>query len=216
METSTIQHTEIVKFNHTKMVCPIINGEPHVLVKSIIDGIGLSYNSAIENLKNNSRLKSYLSEWSVSSTNFDEPTLRKFGLTKFTNYTIIPVRKVAAWLYGIQANKVNEPARSVLIKFQDRCDDVLFQYFFGRKELEQAYFDEKRGLLQQKRELDTDIKQLRTAIQLTPEGKELNEKETELKAIKLRLQRLEQKQFGMIYSLFDQEPEKPDALLENN
>lgn len=198
------QHAEIVKFNNTKIVCPIINDEPYVIAKSIIDGIGLSYNSAIENLKSNERLKSYLTEWSVRFLNFDDQTLRELGLNGYNFYTVLPVRKVAAWLYSIQVSKVKEPAKSILIKFQDRCDDVLFQYFFGRKELEQTYFDEKKSLLMQKRVLDTKIKELRTMLLNTPEGKELNECETDLKTVKIKLQRLEQKQFGMIYSMFDQ------------
>jgi hypothetical protein len=40
MQSSSI---EIVKFQKAKIVCPMINGEPHVLAKSIIDAIGFNY-----------------------------------------------------------------------------------------------------------------------------------------------------------------------------
>jgi len=78
MKNTNLQNAEIVKFNSTKIVCPIINGEPYVLVKSIIDGIGLNYNSALENLKNNERLKNYIAEWRVRFSNFDEQTCHNF------------------------------------------------------------------------------------------------------------------------------------------
>lgn len=201
------EKVEIVKFNKTQIVCPIINNEPYVLVKTIIDGIGLNYDTAIVSLKKNERLKSYHAEWHVRSSNFDERTCPTYGLNPYNHYTVLPVRKVAAWLYSIKSNSVKEPAKSLLIKFQERCDDVLFQYFFGRMEPEQTYFEEKKGLLAQKRAIDTKIKNLKVSLSETPEGKDLNQAEEELKQVKTKLQRLEQKQFGMIYTLFDQLPE---------
>jgi hypothetical protein len=124
---------------------------------------------------------------------FNGTSLSNLGLNYGYTYHAIPVRKVAPWLYSIQANKVKEPAKTLLLKFQERCDDVLFQYFFGRKELEHTYFEEKKVLLNQKRELDTKIKNLRNTLSKTSEGKELNKTENDLKEVKSRLQRLEQK-----------------------
>lgn len=43
---------DVIKFNNATMVCPIINDEPHVLAKSIIDSIGLSYENSLTNLRN--------------------------------------------------------------------------------------------------------------------------------------------------------------------
>ncbi len=193
---------EIVKFNNTKIVCPLINDEPHVLVKTIIEGIGLNYDYSLFRLKNNDRLKRYLCEYKVISADFRGDSLANLGLSLGYSYTAIPVRKVAAWLFSININKVNKEARPTLEKFQERCDDVLFQYFFGRKELDLTYFDEKKAILMQKRVLEAKIKTLRNYIAETPEGKELIANENELKKIKYRLYNLEQKQFGMIYTLF--------------
>jgi hypothetical protein len=196
MEHTVKQHTELVKFNQTELVCPIINGEPHIVVKSIIDDCRLNYDSAVEGLKNNPRLSLYLAEWQGVTENMP-------GLNKGRKYYCLPVRKVAAWLYSVNLNKVNAEAKPMLTKYQEKCDDVLFNYFFGRRDSEQAYFDEKRELLTTKKALDAEIKKLRTVLQTLPEGRELHAKETDLKEIKMRLQRLEQKQFGMIYTLFD-------------
>lgn len=37
------QYVDVVTFNNSKMICPMIDDRPYVLVKSIIDGIGLDY-----------------------------------------------------------------------------------------------------------------------------------------------------------------------------
>ena len=208
MNIEVYQHTEIVKFNQKEMVCPIIAGEPFVIVKSIIDGIGLNYDTAMANLKSNEKLKRYLAEWHVISEKYNDITCRSLGLNYGYIYTALPVRKVAAWLYTIQTAKVKEPAKSLLLKFQEKCDDVLFQHFFGRRELEQTYFEEKKGLLMQKRALDSKIKSLRNFLYNMPASKELSQTENELKQVKTRLQRLEQKQFGVVYSLFEVEQQK--------
>ena len=213
MEKQNFQHTEIVKFNGNQMVCPVIDGEPYVLAKSIIDGIGLNYDYALHSLKNNERLNTYLCEYKVMSDKFDNITLSNLGLNFGYTYTAIPVRKVAAWLYSFQANRVNEPARTILLKFQDRCDDVLFQFFFGRKELENKYMTDKTELLKQLRDVKTKLKNLRTIIANTNEGAELEATEKECREIKARLEVLEQKTFGSIFTpgLFDQLPEYAES-----
>jgi len=207
MKNTEIECTEVVDFNHSKMVCPIINNEPYVLVKSIVEGIGLNYENALANLRN-SKFNTYCCEYNIMSEKYGDILLSNLKLNYGYSYLAIPVRKIAAWLYSINPNKVGKEAKPILLKFQERCDDVLFQYFFGRKELDIVYFDEKKELLKQKRNLDVKIKSLRTAIFETTEGKELNQTEIELKKVKSKLQKLEQKQFGMIYNLFDQQTEK--------
>lgn len=190
--------TQIVKFQNTQIVCPIIDNEPYVLVKSVIDGIGLNYDTAISNLNNNERLKRYLAEWQVMSAEFDEITCRKFDISFGYSYTVIPVRKVAAWLYSIQIGKVKEPARSKLIKFQEKCDDVLFEYFFGRpQESTIDYLARKQELMDKKRTLQARISELNEQIGTTEAGQQLYACKHELKAVKQELDALDENQFGM-------------------
>ncbi|MDW2770136.1 phage antirepressor N-terminal domain-containing protein, partial [Acinetobacter baumannii] len=43
--------------------------------------------------------------------------------------TCLPVRKLAAWLYSIHANKVRPELRETVIMYQNECDDVLWDYW---------------------------------------------------------------------------------------
>ncbi|BCR40098.1 hypothetical protein KHAB170019_09210 [Acinetobacter baumannii] len=43
--------------------------------------------------------------------------------------TCLPVRKLAAWLYSIHANKVRPELRETVIMYQQECDDVLWDYW---------------------------------------------------------------------------------------
>lgn len=38
-------------------------------------------------------------------------------------------RKFAAWLSGIQPNKVKPEIREKVIRYQEECDDVLYEYW---------------------------------------------------------------------------------------
>jgi len=146
---------EIIPFNSNNIFCPVINGEPYVILNSIIEEIGLSYKAARENL-NNGRFSKYMAtlsiklgdksenqsteRWIVFEKNgekqefFDRidtqwvPILKEI---KGYNYAVLPVRKLPAWLYSLDISKVKEEVRPVLEKFQDECDDILFNHFFG-------------------------------------------------------------------------------------
>jgi len=96
MKNKELQKTEIVKFNQTNIVCPVINNEPYVIAKSIIDGIGLNYDYALHSLKKNERLNTYLCEYKVMFQIFQDIPLSNLGLNFGYTYLTIPVRKVAA------------------------------------------------------------------------------------------------------------------------
>jgi hypothetical protein len=64
--------------------------------------------------------------------------------------------------------------------------------------------------------LDTQIKELRTNLANTNDGKELTKRENELRNIKLELQKLELKEFDMCYipNLFDVRPDPTEIEYE--
>ncbi|MGV0999778.1 MAG: phage antirepressor N-terminal domain-containing protein [Fluviibacter sp.] len=41
----------------------------------------------------------------------------------------LPLRKIPAWLYSINPNKVDPAIRSKVIQYQEECDDVLWRYW---------------------------------------------------------------------------------------
>lgn len=113
---------EKVRFRNAVLICPIINGEPHVLIKNIIDDIGLNYSSAQQALRKHPRLSNYCAEW--------HSRLDKIQGYK---YLTMPIMRVSAWLYSIDTSKVKPAARVILEEYQDKCDYVLYEHFFGAK-----------------------------------------------------------------------------------
>lgn len=49
----------------------------------------------------------------------------------------IPFRFFAGWLFSIHPDKVKDEAREVIMQFQLKCNDVLYNYFFRRAEFAQ-------------------------------------------------------------------------------
>lgn len=46
-------------------------------------------------------------------------------------YVVLPIRKLAGWLYSINPNKVKPEIKAKLELYQDECDEILYQHFFG-------------------------------------------------------------------------------------
>jgi hypothetical protein len=159
-----------------------------------VDGIGLNYQNAMKNLAD-SRLNDYKIEYKLTEA-FE-------GLNQGKTYFALPVRKVTAWLYTINANKVNENSREKLFKLQTECDEVLFKHFFGRPELEHPFFQEKSRLTLELSEIEIDIKELKAQILKTPEGRELAKKEQKARNVRRQLRSNEKDQVKAIHQLYN-------------
>ena len=147
------QSLEIINFHEDKLYCPVIDGEPYVIVSLIIQTLCLNYKSAINNLKYHPRLGKRLIELKIQNDKIQSTvrwiSFKKNGQNegflaekdseweylreeiKGYKYTLLPVRKISGWLYGISLNKVNPEIREKLEQYQEECDDVLFDHFFG-------------------------------------------------------------------------------------
>lgn len=92
------------------------NGQPYVAMKPIVDGIGLDWKTQRRKVQN--RFKSV----GVIMT-----TTGKDG----KNYEMLclPLRKIPAWLYSINLKKVAPAIRAPLQRYQEECDEVLWQYW---------------------------------------------------------------------------------------
>lgn len=196
METNKKNHIEVVKFNDAQIICVMIKGEPHVLVNSIIDNIGLNDKTARETI--NEKFKSHAALWRCGSVNFPNPHRPNLGLNPGTTYLTLPVRKIAAWLYSISPNKVSEKTREKLIAFQEHCDDVLYEHFFGGMGAAKgrgSYFERKSSLLDDKLIYEKELKNVRTELaQLPLVAKERNLRKL-LKNTRDQLTALEQEYF---------------------
>ena len=89
---------------------------PMVAMKPIVENMGLSWQGqhAKLNEKFNSVIKIILTTGS-DGKNYE--------------MTCLPLRKLPAWLYSINPNKVAPELRDKITRYQNECDDVLWNYW---------------------------------------------------------------------------------------
>lgn len=92
------------------------DGVPMTPLKPIAENLGVSWQSQHE------KVSSSLSRWGIQATMI--PT--RGGPQEML---CIPVRKLMAFLFSISPNRVPEDRREKLIRYQEECDDVLWNYW---------------------------------------------------------------------------------------
>ncbi|MBD2803716.1 phage antirepressor N-terminal domain-containing protein [Xenorhabdus sp. ZM] len=92
------------------------NGEPYVPMRPIVDGMGLAWQSQLEKIKQ--RFKSTVTEIVIVAAD-----------GKKRNMACLALRKLAGWLATISPNKVKASIRDKVIRYQEECDDVLYEYW---------------------------------------------------------------------------------------
>ncbi|PHM22247.1 phage antirepressor N-terminal domain-containing protein [Xenorhabdus ehlersii] len=105
-----------VPFHGTDLYVVNYNGEPYVPMKPIVDGMGLAWQSQLEKIKQ--RFKSTVTEIVIVAAD-----------GKKREMICIALRKLAGWLATISPNKVKASIRDKVIRYQDECDDVLYEYW---------------------------------------------------------------------------------------
>lgn len=111
MQVSTIN----VPFHGDNLYLVSFNGEPHVPMKPVVEGMGLSWQPQHEKLK---------TRFSKGITEIVIPT--KGGNQSMT---CLAFRKFAGWLHTINVGKVRPELREKVARYQEECDDVLYQYW---------------------------------------------------------------------------------------
>lgn len=104
-----------VPFHGTDLFIVNINNEPYTPMKPIVEGMGLTWQSQLEKIKN---------RFAKGVTEIVIPT--KSGSQSMI---CLPLRKLAGWLQTISPNKVKPEIRDKVIQYQNECDDVLFEYW---------------------------------------------------------------------------------------
>ena len=102
-------------------------------MKPVVEGMGLAWQSQHEKLKQ--RFEKGITEIVIPSKGGPQNTL------------CMKLRKFPAWLYTIQPNKVKAELRGTIIRYQEECDEVLWQYWTTGvvvREKVQAELDEWR------------------------------------------------------------------------
>lgn len=105
-----------VPFYDDTLVLVNHNDEPFVAMKPIVTNMGLDWKTQHEKL----------------TAKFGPvvgiiPTTGEDG--KQYEMLCLPLRKFPAWLYSINPNKLAPHLRDKVVRYQDECDDVLWQYW---------------------------------------------------------------------------------------
>ena len=112
--TSLTQIT--VPFHNAELFLVEHNGQPYTPMKPIVEGIGLDWKSQFVKLKQ--RFASTVVEITIVANDGKERLM-----------TCLPVKKIFGWLMTISPNKVKPELRDTVIKYQEECDDVLWDYW---------------------------------------------------------------------------------------
>lgn len=132
MTTMSLQQIA-VPFHNAELYLVEHNGQPYTPMKAIVDGMGLAwqtqhrkltqgYNQNGDTSKMDGQNDHTSNRWGVSI--IEIPTIS--GIQEML---CIPLRKLFAWLMTISPNKVKPELRDTVIKYQEECDDVLWDYW---------------------------------------------------------------------------------------
>ena len=91
------------------------NGEAYTPMKPIVEGMGMDWMGQYTKLKQ--RFAKGIEEISIPTAG---------GIQKMI---CLAMRKLAAWLQTISPNKVRPEIRDNVIRYQEECDDVLYEYW---------------------------------------------------------------------------------------
>ncbi len=93
------------------------NGQPYTPMKPIVEGMGLDWGGQHKKVAANE------SRWGISVMEIPSAGGAQMA-------TCLLLRKLPAWLATIDAGRVkNLEARARVIRYQNECDDVLWQYW---------------------------------------------------------------------------------------
>lgn len=100
--------------------------EQLVAVKPVCEILGVDYPGQFAKLKEHPLYSSVIGL--SSTTGADGKTYEMVCL---------PLRYFPSWLFSINPNNVKEGIRDNLLEYQKKCNDILYDYFFGRAEFAQ-------------------------------------------------------------------------------
>ena len=113
---SQISPLSPVAFHGDTIYCISYQNQPYTAMKPIVENMGLNWPSQ------SAKLNACKARWGVAiiaipSTSGEQNTL------------CMPVRKLPAYLASINPNKVRPELREKIIRYQNECDDVLWNYW---------------------------------------------------------------------------------------
>ena len=106
----------VVPFQGDNILLAEYNGEPYVPAKPIVENMGLDWKGQHAKIRSNER------RWGMVIISIPSGG----GMQEMS---CIPLRKLPAFFYSIDARKVKAEIRPKVEKYQDECDDALWAYW---------------------------------------------------------------------------------------
>lgn len=110
-------NTSYVPFNGQHVLTAMVAGVAYVAMKPVVDNIGLSWSSQVQKLLKMKDKFNYVDIDMVA------------GDMKKRLMGCIPLKKLNGWLFSINPEKVRADIRDKLIKYQEECFTVLYDYW---------------------------------------------------------------------------------------
>lgn len=107
-----------IPFHHQTITAIEQDNNQYVAMRPIVENLGLAW--AAQFVKIKEKFGSCVSI--IETTGSDG---------KQYEMTCLPVSKIAAFLYSINPNKVDPQYKDLIITYQEECDQVLHNFFFG-------------------------------------------------------------------------------------
>lgn len=104
----------------------------YIPLKPLVEGMGLSWSGARERIKRNP----ILNDICISIRVTRSETGRGKGSREFLS---IPISHLNGFLFGINADRVKEEIRPLIIEYQKECYRVLFNAFNGTESMKRFY-----------------------------------------------------------------------------
>lgn len=105
-----------VPFHNAELIVVDYNNQPYTAMRPIVEGMGLAWQAQFDKLKQR-----------FSSVIMEIMTTGKDG--KQYQMLCLPLKKLFGWLMTISPNKVKPELRDTVIKYQEECDEVLWDYW---------------------------------------------------------------------------------------
>ena len=90
--------------------------DPFIAMKPLVESLGLAWQS--QHVKLTEKFNSTVTE--IVTVGADG---------KQRSMVCLPLRKIAAWLYSVNPKKVAPELRQKIVRYQNECDDVLWDYW---------------------------------------------------------------------------------------
>ncbi|QPF33262.1 phage antirepressor N-terminal domain-containing protein [Acinetobacter lwoffii] len=128
-----VAQPQTIFFHNANLSIVEHNGQPYVPMRPVVEGMGLAWQAQFDKLKQ--RFGSVIME--IMTTGKDGKQYQMLCL---------PLKKLFGWLMTISPNKVKPELRDTVIKYQEECDDVLWNHWTGKLNARHKAFDELNAI----------------------------------------------------------------------